>query len=160
MGEGELATEALQVVRTLLWAPSFRRAKDCPPCLLAADSAHPMRPGLALATCTQWPRWMGARNMVSRTFELQKSNAGLQNCVTRWRSCVHTVVDAANLPRVTRDDWMETKLTACAALRVEAGEGSASSRGKKCSECAANYTDCAINSRQLLSISFCDRFSE
>ena len=62
MGEGELATEVLHVVRTLLWAPCFRRAKDWPPCLLAADSARPMRPGLALATCTQWPRWMGPQN--------------------------------------------------------------------------------------------------
>jgi hypothetical protein len=54
----------------------------------------------------------------------------LQNCVRCWRSCLHTVVDVANLSGVTSDEGIENKLIAFALLRVESGEGSANWRGR------------------------------
>jgi hypothetical protein len=48
----------------------------------------------------------------------------LQNCVRRWRSCLHTVVDVANLSGVTSDECIERKIDSLRfiASRIRRGE--------------------------------------
>ena len=66
-------------------------------------------------------------------------------------------VDVANLPGVTSDESMETKLIICGLLGVESD--SEYELGKyKCAKCGANHPEDAIDSRQLLSINFYVRF--
>ena len=64
------------------------------------------------------------RDRGQQNLGIPEAERSLQNCVRCWRSCLHTIVDVANLPGVTSDECIvKTKLTAWASLRVESGEG-------------------------------------
>jgi len=53
-----------------------------------------------------------------------EAERSLQNCVRCWRSCLHTVVDVANLPGVTSDECVENKIGSLRFIesRIRRGE--------------------------------------
>jgi hypothetical protein len=54
----------------------------------------------------------------------------LQNCVRCWRSCLHTVVDVANLPGVTSDEGIEKKIDGLRFIESRVRRGTANWRGR------------------------------
>ena len=47
------------------------------------------------------------RDRSQQDLGIPEAKRSLQNCVRCWRSCLHTVVDVANLSRVTSDECVE-----------------------------------------------------
>jgi hypothetical protein len=94
------------------------------------------------------------RDRSQQDLGIPEAECSLQNCV-RCGEVVSTLVDVANLSQVTSDECIvKRKLIACASLRVESGERSATRRGGNLQKCEANHLHGAINSRELLSIDF------
>ena len=87
-------------------------------------------------------------------FGIPEAERSLQNCVRCWRSCLHTIVDVANLSGVTSDECIEEKTDSLRFIESRIRRGECELARKKCAECEANHLDGAINSRQLLSIDF------
>jgi hypothetical protein len=71
----------------------------------------------------------------------------LQNCIRRWRSCLHTVVDVANLSGVTSGKCIERKIDSLRFIASRIRRGECELARKKCAECEANHLDEAIHSR-------------
>ncbi len=94
------------------------------------------------------------RDRSQQDLGIPEAERSLQNCVRCWRSCLHTVVDVANLPGVTSDECIEKKIDSLRFIESRIGRGECELTRKKCAECEANHLDGAINSRQLLSIDF------
>jgi hypothetical protein len=94
------------------------------------------------------------RDRSQQDLGIPEAERSLQNCVRCWRSCFHTVVDVANLPGVTSDEWIEKKIDTLRFIESRIRRGECELARKKCTECEAHHLDGAINSRQLLSIDF------
>jgi hypothetical protein len=92
------------------------------------------------------------RDRSQQDLGIPETERSLQNCVRCWRSCLHTVVDVANLPGVTSDEGIEKKIDSLRFMESRIRRGECELARKKCAECEANRLDGAINSRQLLSI--------
>src|SRR6476619_8295388 len=54
-----------------------------------------------------------------------EAERSLQNCVRCWRSCLHTVVDVANLGGVTSDGCIEKKIDSLRFIESRIRRGSA-----------------------------------
>src|SRR6478609_4972168 len=91
------------------------------------------------------------RDRSQQNFGIPKAERSLQNCVGCWRSCLHTVVDVANLPGVTSDECIENKIDSLRFIESRIRRGEYELARKKCAECEANPLNGAINFRQLLS---------
>ena len=50
------------------------------------------------------------RDRSQQDLGIPEAERSLQNCVRCWRSCLHTVVDVANLPGVTSDECIEEEI--------------------------------------------------
>jgi hypothetical protein len=85
---------------------------------------------------------------------IPETECSLQNCVRRWRSCLHTVVDVANLPGVTSDEWIEKKIDILRFIESRIRRGECELARKKSAESEANHLNGAISFRQLLLIDF------
>jgi hypothetical protein len=94
------------------------------------------------------------RDRSQQDLGIPEAERSFQNCVRCWRSCLHMVVDVANLPGVTSDEGIEKKIDSLRFIESRIRRGECELARKKCAECEANHLDGAINSRQLLSIDF------
>jgi hypothetical protein len=92
------------------------------------------------------------RDRSQQDLGIPEAERSLQNCVRCWRSCLHTVVDVANLLRVTSDEGIEKKIDSLRFIESRIRRGECEPARKRCAECEANHLDGAINSRPLLSI--------
>ena len=94
------------------------------------------------------------RDRSQQDLGIPEAERSLQNCVRCWRTCLHTVVDVANLPGVTSDECIEKKIDSLRFMESRIRRGKCKLARKKCAEYEADHLDGAINSRQLLSIDF------
>src|SRR6266581_1790683 len=77
------------------------------------------------------------RDRSQQDLGIPEAKRSLQNCVRCWRSCLHTVVDVANLPGVTSDDCIEKKIDSLHFVESRIRRGKCELARKKCAECEA-----------------------
>ena len=94
------------------------------------------------------------RDRSQQDLGIPEAESSLQNCVRRWRSCLHLVVDVANLSGVTSAECIERKIDSLRFIASRIRRGECELARRKCAEFAANDRDGAISSRQLLPIDF------
>ena len=70
------------------------------------------------------------RDRSQQDLGIPEAERSLQNCVRCWRSCLHTVVDVANLPGVTSDEGIEKKIDGLRFIESRVRRGTANWRGR------------------------------